>query len=53
MAFFPSEDREEKEASVTADTVFRISSHCFAFILPQLGNPAFIALALNRISGRP
>ncbi|QIB66021.1 putative bifunctional diguanylate cyclase/phosphodiesterase [Kineobactrum salinum] len=31
------------------DTVFRISSHTFAFLLRQLNNPAFIALAVNRI----
>ncbi len=31
------------------DTVFRIGSHQFAFILPGLTNPAFISLAMNRI----
>lgn len=31
------------------DTVFRISSHTFAFVLRQLSNPAFIALAVNRV----
>ncbi len=31
------------------DTVFRIGSHLFAFILPGLTNPAFISLAMNRI----
>ncbi|MDO8862609.1 bifunctional diguanylate cyclase/phosphodiesterase [Haliea sp. E1-2-M8] len=31
------------------DTVFRIGGHSFAFILPQLDTPAFIALALNRV----
>ena len=31
------------------DTVFRIGSHHFAFILPGLSNPAFIALAMNKI----
>jgi diguanylate cyclase (GGDEF)-like protein len=31
------------------DTVFRVSSHTFAFLLRQLRNPAFIALAVNRI----
>lgn len=31
------------------DTVFRIGSHQFAFILPGLTNPAFISLALNRV----
>lgn len=32
------------------DSVFRVGSHRFAFILQDLGNPAFIALALNRVS---
>jgi diguanylate cyclase (GGDEF)-like protein len=31
------------------DTVFRVGDHRFAFILPALGNPAFIALALSRV----
>ncbi len=31
------------------DTVFRIGSHHFAFILTGLSNPAFIALAMNKI----
>lgn len=31
------------------DTVYRIGSHGFAFILPQLQNPGFIALAVNRV----
>lgn len=31
------------------DTVFRVGSHHFAFILPGLNNPAFIALAMNKI----
>ncbi len=31
------------------DTVFRIGSHHFAFILSGLSNPAFIALAMNKI----
>ena len=31
------------------DTVFRIGSHHFSFILPGLSNPAFIALAMNKI----
>jgi diguanylate cyclase (GGDEF)-like protein len=31
------------------DTVFRVGSHRFAFILPDLGNPAFIALAMNKV----
>lgn len=31
------------------DTVFRVGDHRFAFILPRLGNPAFIALATNKV----
>jgi diguanylate cyclase (GGDEF)-like protein len=31
------------------DSVFRVGSHCFSFILPDLGNPALIALAINRV----
>jgi diguanylate cyclase (GGDEF)-like protein len=31
------------------DTVFRVGSHHFAFILSGLSNPAFIALAMNKI----
>lgn len=31
------------------DSVFRVGGHRFAFILEDLGNPAFIALALNRV----
>ncbi len=31
------------------DTVFRIGSHAFAFILPRLDNPALVVLALNRV----
>jgi diguanylate cyclase (GGDEF)-like protein len=30
------------------NTVFRVGSHRFGFILPDLGNPAYVALALNR-----
>ncbi|MEM1111485.1 MAG: bifunctional diguanylate cyclase/phosphodiesterase [Pseudomonadota bacterium] len=30
-------------------SVFRIGSHHFAFILPQLSNPAFVPLAVNRV----
>lgn len=37
------------ETSKLPDSVFRVGSHRFAFILQDLGNPAFIALALNRI----
>ncbi|MBP6723298.1 MAG: bifunctional diguanylate cyclase/phosphodiesterase [Halioglobus sp.] len=29
--------------------VFRVGSHRFSFILADLGNPAFIALAMNRV----
>jgi len=31
------------------DGVFRIAGHGFAFILPNLPNPGFIALAVNRV----
>lgn len=31
------------------DCVFRVGDHRFAFILPGLSNPAFIALAINRV----
>ena len=31
------------------DSVFRVGSHRFSFILADLGNPAFIALAMNRV----
>jgi diguanylate cyclase (GGDEF)-like protein len=31
------------------DTVFRIGSHHFSFILPNLTNPGFIALAINKV----
>lgn len=31
------------------NTVFRVGSHRFGFILPDLGNPAYVALALNRV----
>lgn len=31
------------------DSVFRVGDHRFAFILPGLSNPAFIALAINRV----
>lgn len=31
------------------DTVFRIGGHCFAFVLPGLSNPAFVALAVNKV----
>jgi diguanylate cyclase (GGDEF)-like protein len=32
------------------DTVFRVGDHRFAFILPELQSPAFIALAFNKIT---
>ena len=32
------------------DTVFRLGSHHFAFILPGLTHPGFIALAINKVS---
>ncbi|GAB5445136.1 putative bifunctional diguanylate cyclase/phosphodiesterase [Gymnodinialimonas sp.] len=35
--------------SKLSDTVYRVSSHCYAFLLPELGNPALIALAINRV----
>ncbi len=31
------------------DTVFRVGGHGFAFLLPLLQNPGFIALAMNRV----
>ncbi len=37
------------ELSKLPDSVFRLGSHRFAFILPDLGNPAYIALAMNRV----
>lgn len=42
--------RELLGVSKLPDTVFRVGSHRFAFILPALANPAFIALALNRVT---
>jgi len=32
------------------DTVFRVGSHHFGFILPGLANPGFIALAINKVT---
>jgi len=43
--------RELLGISRMPDTVFRVSSHSFAFLLPELGNPAYIALALNKVTG--
>ncbi|MEH6582688.1 MAG: bifunctional diguanylate cyclase/phosphodiesterase [Halioglobus sp.] len=42
----------EKLLSVSKlpDTVFRIGSHHFGFILPGLSNPGFIALAINKVA---
>ena len=37
------------ELSKLPHAVFRLGSHRFSFILPDLGNPAFIALAMNRV----
>lgn len=41
--------RQLVATSKLPDTVFRIGGHTFAFILPQLDTPAFIALAMNRV----
>ena len=32
------------------DTVFRVGSHHFGFLLPGLSNPSFIALAINKVT---
>lgn len=37
------------ELSKLPDSVFRVGSHRFSFILSDLGNPAFITLAMNRV----
>ena len=37
------------DVSKLPDTVFRVGGHTFAFILPDLNNPAFISLAHNRV----
>jgi diguanylate cyclase (GGDEF)-like protein len=37
------------ELSKLPNAVYRLGSHRFSFILPDLGNPAFIALAMNRV----
>jgi len=42
--------RELLGVSKLPDTVFRVGSHRFAFILPGLTNPAFIALAMNKVT---
>jgi len=41
--------RQLVSLSKLPDTVFRVGDHRFAFILPGLGNPAFIALATNKV----
>jgi diguanylate cyclase (GGDEF)-like protein len=42
--------RELLGVSKLPGTVYRLGSHHFAFILPGLISPAFIALALNRVT---
>lgn len=37
------------DLSKLPDSVFRMGGHSFSFILSDLGNPAFIALAMNRV----
>lgn len=37
------------ELSKLPHSIFRVGSHRFAFILRDLGNPGYIALALNRV----
>lgn len=37
------------ELSKLPDAVHRVGSHRFSFVLPDLGNPAYIALAMNRV----
>ena len=44
--------RELLALSKLPDTVFRVGSHSFAFLLPQLGNPALIALAINKVGSQ-
>ncbi|MCR9106686.1 MAG: GGDEF domain-containing phosphodiesterase [Gammaproteobacteria bacterium] len=44
--------RELLALSKLPDTVFRVGSHSFAFLLPQLGNPALIALAINKVNSQ-
>lgn len=38
------------ELSKLPGAVYRLGSHRFSFILPDLGNPGFIALAINRVN---
>ena len=38
-----------QQLSKLPDSVFRVGSHRFSFILSDLGNPGFIALAMNRV----
>ncbi|GAB3274846.1 putative bifunctional diguanylate cyclase/phosphodiesterase [Parahaliea aestuarii] len=40
---------ELKGLSKLPDTVFRVAGHGFAFILPALQNPGFLALAVHRV----
>lgn len=37
------------QLSKLPDAVHRVGSHRFSFVLPDLGNPAYIALAMNRV----
>jgi diguanylate cyclase (GGDEF)-like protein len=48
-AMLTSAHRQLLGISKLPDTVFRVGDHRFAFILPGLGNPAFIALATNKV----
>jgi diguanylate cyclase (GGDEF)-like protein len=41
--------RELQSVSKLPRTVYRMGSHHFAFLLPQLDKPAFIALAINKV----
>lgn len=38
-----------QDLSKLPDNVYRISNKTYAFLLPRLANPAFIALAVNRV----
>lgn len=38
------------ELTKLPDSIFRVGGHRFAFILRDLGNPAYIALAINRVT---
>ena len=39
-----------QDVSKFSDTVFRVGSHQFGFILPGLTSPGFIALAVNKVT---